>query len=160
MPRKAPPNGLSLETNTSAQRKKFVHHTCEEFEITSDTPISDIVTCELLNLKLGGDMGCFFYPKDAVIHFFGTTDQKEMLDAAMKEWDKKCREDTSCPRSHHFSVESTPLPNVNGEEEEDDEDDDYNESDDEEEEDAAVGEDDKEEWPSDDELPEEDSRPS
>ena len=159
MPRKAALHGLCLETNAPALKKKFVHHTCEEFEITSDTPIDDILACELLNMKLGGDIGCYFYPRDAVIRFFNTTDQAGGLLDASKEWDKKCREDTTCVRSHHFSVESTPLPNVNGEEEEEDEEDEYNESDDEDDDDV-VEEDDKDEWPSDDELPEEDHRPS
>jgi hypothetical protein len=154
MPRKVVKHGLSLDTNTPSPKKKFVHHSCDSFEITSDSPISDIVTCELLNVKLGGCMGCYFYPRDAVILFFDTTDQIGALQNALKEWDKKCREDTTCVRSHHFSVESTPLPSVNREEEEEEEEED--ESCDEEEEDVAPEED---VWPSDDELPEEDTRP-
>ena len=143
---------LCIQTDTLCRPKKFIHNACDEFEITSDIPVEDIGSCDLLDKKLGGVMGCFFYPKDATIRFLGKcNDPKLKMKEMLSEWETECMAKTTIVRIHHLSVKATLPMEPEEEEEDEEEDDEYDRSDDDE--DNSAEEDDKEEWPSDDELP-------
>ena len=143
---------LCIQTGTLCRPKKFIHNTCDEFEITSDIPVEEIGNCDLLEKKLGGLMGCFFYPKDATIRFLGNcNDPKSKMKEMLSEWERECMAKTTIVRFHHLSVKATLPMEPEEEEEEEEDDDEYDRSDDDEDNSDENG--DKEEWLSDDELP-------
>lgn len=141
-------HSLCIQTDTLCKPKKHVHLTCDEFEITSDVPVHKIHECEVLNVKLWGCLGCYFYPKDATIRFFDSNDPRKSMKDKLEKWEKERKANLSSVRFQQWSVKEVLPP----EEEEIDEDDEYeNNTDDEGEEEegepvVADDEDDKDEW--------------
>ena len=132
--------------------KTYVHHKTDAFTVTSDIPIANIATCDVLQKSLFGDLGCFFYPSDSVVVFHGHSGGTEALQTLLEEWVCQCKEENVSDITYQISVAAQlkmPHEEENDDEEEDDvylsasEDGDEHEGDDPNE---------KEEWITDDEM--------
>ena len=141
--------------------KKYTHYKTDAFTITSDVPIADIATCDVLEKHFFGALGCYFYPSDSTLVLHGCSDGIAALELMKKDWVCQCKEEIINDRTYHISVATTLNVPPEEEDEEEDEDDDEDYASSNEEEDGEEGDEDadaKEEWMSDDELPPTDAR--
>ena len=92
------------------------------FRITSDFMVSDIMNCDLLEQKLPGEMGAYFYPEDAVIECLdGDVKIETLMTEYVKQWESKQREEDS-ERHHTYQLtHSVALEEVHEDEFEEEE---------------------------------------
>ena len=60
-------SGVALSNDRDGVRKKrYVHIQCNEWDVTSDHPVSDVPYITVLDRVLPGRLGSYIYPRDAV----------------------------------------------------------------------------------------------
>ena len=57
---------LASERRANAPRR-HVHAQGPDWEVTSDVPVDQLSTCDVLARALPGALGCYFFPADAVL---------------------------------------------------------------------------------------------
>lgn len=78
--------GIALETESGGvAAKQHVHHETEEWQITSDVPVSALTTAEVLSRALPGRLGCYVLPSDSVL-VFKDEDPPQRCNTALARW--------------------------------------------------------------------------
>lgn len=117
---------ISLKFDTLCYPLKHVHHDTPLLRVTSNVPVSEAATFSVLDRMLCSELGCYFYPEDAVVEFKDSKDPFVSMQEMMMKWREDCKGGDLLQNLHHMSVninefEEVEEKEVEVEEEEDEE---------------------------------------
>ena len=114
--------------------RKHVHLQAGGMTVSSDVPVECIHECDVLDVRLPGELGCYVYPSDAVLHVSNENALTFMV-RYRKETTTKQRQMVEAEQYNHLTVAKRESQARGEEEEEEEEDGEDGEDEDEEDED-------------------------
>lgn len=126
--------------------RKHVHLHAGSMTVSSDVPVECIHECDVLDVRLPGELGCYVYPSDAVLHV-SNENALTFMARYRKETATKQRQMVEAEQYNHLTVakrESNPRREEEEEEDEDGEDGEEEDNDEDEDGDDEDGDDEEE----------------